>query len=837
MRLINTKTMQLEDFTVRNIPEYAILSHTWTEEEVTFQELTGRNDTFIKKAGYAKVLQTCILARANDIKYAWVDTCCIDKTSSAELTEAINSMFRWYKNASVCYAYLSDLPSRNEMTELGDRVTGNDSTIGYDELRACKWFTRGWTLQELIAPKTVQFYDQNWTFRGTKADFADNIHRFTQIDPLVLQGGGKLTILSIAERMTWASRRKTTRIEDTAYCLLGIFDINIPLLYGEGEKAFTRLQQEIVKNNSDLSIFGWSPEERSNAAGSLGPRVQIVVKVDFHAGPSEGCEVNCGHGDNGEDSFYNALAETPAQFATPSDWDILSSVEHSVTNRGIKIYCSLLEICLGGCDFYECRCCSDQRKYVLVIGRTKTTFYRATHEYSWGIVLDKISLDTFVRSRKRLVLLDQRTKMFVSETRQRAIYLLTQPPHSTQPSEYLPLRNSGGVDFIIHSATPDYRWNSCTRSWYIERDSSHDWGMVSLEFSDLTNGRRVCVLFRGSSGQVFVLDPSIYGKEIGQISQSPSVLTSSDVYNVFMGENLRRNAHKMAIGDQGMKIVATVGNPDGENWALDVRIEDDEGNEAASRVSPTPSDSPLTHYSHVVQVRPAPIEHLKIGKVDTFSGPGGSPQQPPASKTSLQPASATSQWAVSASAGTHTASGSIQAVIVRCQIERRKHEFCSATRIRADHPVFSQPLLAIPVLVEIPMVMHRLGTQSANRSDLQNRMATWLNIAPESGFAPMIWQDNVGTVIVARKDRKPLLPQHLVCMFDYCGRIMDSFSNGNNAPIKRYNRFAFEKWWQDYFGERRQAQLRANELAKAEGGEKGEEDVEDWISVKSPYEV
>ncbi|KAH6701383.1 heterokaryon incompatibility protein-domain-containing protein [Leptodontidium sp. MPI-SDFR-AT-0119] len=293
MRLINTKTMQLEDFTVRKIPAYAILSHTWTEEEVTFQEITGQDDSFTTKAGFAKILRTCVLARAKNIKYAWVDTCCIDKTSSAELTEAINSMFRWYKNASICYAYLSDLPSRKDIKEPGNHGSGNDATIGDDELRACRWFRRGWTLQELIAPKTVQFYDQNWAFRGTKADFADNICRFAHIDPLVLQGGGQLTKLSIAERMTWASSRETTRIEDTAYCLLGIFDINMPLLYGEGEKAFTRLQQEIVKNNSDLSIFG---------------------------------------------CFYSVLAEAPAQFATPSDWDILSSVEHSVTNRGIKIY-------------------------------------------------------------------------------------------------------------------------------------------------------------------------------------------------------------------------------------------------------------------------------------------------------------------------------------------------------------------------------------------------------------------------------------------------------------------------------------------------------------------
>lgn len=643
MRLINTETLQLEDFTVRKIPEYAILSHTWTEEEVTFQELTGPTDTFIEKvvekAGFAKILQTCALARANDIKYAWVDTCCIDKTSSAELTEAINSMFRWYKDACICYAYLSDLPPRKEMMEPSDHVAGNDPTIGYDELRACKWFTRGWTLQELIAPKTVQFYDQNWTSRGTKDDCADAIHQFTHIDRRVLQGRGQLTELSIAERMTWASRRKTTRIEDTAYCLLGIFDINMPLLYGEGVKAFTRLQQEIIKNNSDLSIFGWFPEEPSNGTESPGPRVQEVINVDFHAEPSEGCEDDCSHGDNGEDSFYSALAEAPAQFAAPSEWGILSSVEHSVTNRGIKIFCSLLEICLGGCNFYKCRCCSDRRKYVLVIGHSRANFLEATHRFSWGVVLDKIGPDNFVRSRKRLVLLNRGTEMFVSKTRQRAVYLLTQPPDSTHLSDSLQLSNSGGVNITIFSATPDDTWNSSKRSWHIEANSQHDWGMVSLDISDLTNSCHICVLFQYQGKnlwKVFVLHPSIYGKEIGQISQSPSVLTWHDICNIFTwydicdvsrGETLSQTTNKMAIGDQGMKIVAGVAFPNGGNWIcdagtwlpsggrwiLDVQIEDDEGNNTTSRVSAMPVN-PFTLNTAIMQVRPVSVTSQSTDK-------------------------------------------------------------------------------------------------------------------------------------------------------------------------------------------------------------------------------
>ncbi|KAH6701382.1 hypothetical protein BKA61DRAFT_620634 [Leptodontidium sp. MPI-SDFR-AT-0119] len=135
------------------------------------------------------------------------------------------------------------------------------------------------------------------------------------------------------------------------------------------------------------------------------------------------------------------------------------------------------------------------------------------------------------------------------------------------------------------------------------------------------------------------------------------------------------------------------------------------------------------------------------------------------------------------------------------------------------------------------MVMHRLGTPSANRSDLQNRVATWLNIDPHSGFAPAVWQDNVGTVIVARKDRKPLLPQHLWSMFDYCADILERFGNGNGAPVKLYNRLAFEKWWQRYCGKHRQSQLEANKDINAVGAEKGKIYEEDWISIKSPYEV
>src|SRR3569833_1388030 len=143
MKLINVETLLLEDFIGSNVPPYAILSHTWEADEVSFQDW-GQSDTPSKK-GYQKILMTCVLARQRtDVKYAWVDTCCIDKSSSSELTEAINSMFGWYKNSAVCFAYLSDL---EPAAEVGD-------------LRQCRWFTRGWTLQELIAPKHVVFFNR-----------------------------------------------------------------------------------------------------------------------------------------------------------------------------------------------------------------------------------------------------------------------------------------------------------------------------------------------------------------------------------------------------------------------------------------------------------------------------------------------------------------------------------------------------------------------------------------------------------------------------------------------------------------------------------------------------
>jgi hypothetical protein len=171
--------------------------------------------------------------------------CCIDKTSSAELSEAINSMFRWYQNAAVCYAFLSDVPSCMDA-----------SAVELNFAKA-RWFTRGWTLQELIAPENLIFFSMDWHPLGTKSQIHNILSSITGIEKKFLYSKN-LELASIAKKMSWAASRRTSRIEDIAYSLLGIFDVNMPLIYGEGKKAFKRLQEEILKTRTDdHSLFAW----------------------------------------------------------------------------------------------------------------------------------------------------------------------------------------------------------------------------------------------------------------------------------------------------------------------------------------------------------------------------------------------------------------------------------------------------------------------------------------------------------------------------------------------------------------------------------------------------
>lgn len=235
---------------------YAILSHTWGLEEVPFQkDLTSAK----WMQGFAKIERTCQLAKERNLQYAWVDTCCIDKSSSAELSEAINSMFRWYQEAAVCFAFLIDASLELIKPEVSSY--GGCGAVMLEHLRGCRYFERGWTLQELLAPKHVDFYDGDWKWMGSKdSEFLGPLSDVTGIDSIYLMEADSIWSATVGTRMRWASRRVTTRLEDTAYCLLGIFDINMPLIYGEGEKAFIRLQEEICKQSNDMCLFAWTEQ-------------------------------------------------------------------------------------------------------------------------------------------------------------------------------------------------------------------------------------------------------------------------------------------------------------------------------------------------------------------------------------------------------------------------------------------------------------------------------------------------------------------------------------------------------------------------------------------------
>jgi len=236
-----------EDLVGDNIPPYAILSHTWKTnpitskpEEVTFEDVVNRTEK--GKAGYDKIKFCAEQAGRDGLQYFWVDTCCINKSNSNELSEAINSMFRWYHKAARCYVYLSDVsinPTQNN---------DQPEVLWEPNFRTSRWFTRGWTLQELLAPVSVEFFSQEGARLGDKRSLERQVHEITGIPIPALQGT-PLSQFGVDERLGWATTRQTTRKEDEAYCLLGLFDVFIPLIYGEGSgHAMRRLRKEIDDN-------------------------------------------------------------------------------------------------------------------------------------------------------------------------------------------------------------------------------------------------------------------------------------------------------------------------------------------------------------------------------------------------------------------------------------------------------------------------------------------------------------------------------------------------------------------------------------------------------------
>ena len=257
MRLLHTTQLKLKEFSgPSHVPRgYAILSHTWEEREQTYRDLE-RIRTRCKRDGTSrrdfiasKIRNCCDQVKRWGCDWVWIDSCCIDQENNAELSEAINSMFGWYVHAEVCIAYLSDVPAGHH-----DDMFAKNSAF-----RSAKWHTRGWILQELLAAKHVIFMSREWTPLGTKVQLSSLISEITGIREGFLKGELSVHgIASIAERMHWAFRRETKRKEDQAYCLLGLFDINMVPQYGEGSiRAFQRLLKKLVKTSNDASILLW----------------------------------------------------------------------------------------------------------------------------------------------------------------------------------------------------------------------------------------------------------------------------------------------------------------------------------------------------------------------------------------------------------------------------------------------------------------------------------------------------------------------------------------------------------------------------------------------------
>ncbi|KAI6039998.1 hypothetical protein EDC04DRAFT_3001876 [Pisolithus marmoratus] len=224
----------------------------------------GKRREIRRKAGYQKVLSTCERTKKDGFEWLWVDTCCIDKQSSSELSETINSMFHWYKNSRRCYAYLHDTTSFPTKRDSENFKQSN----GWPE-----WFSRGWTLQELIAPKDLQFFNKDWKYIGDKQTLASTLEGITRVPSSVLKDGLSSFRPSVAQIMSWAADRTTTRIEDGAYSLMGLLDVNMPMLYGREEKAFQRLQLEVIRASNDQTIFRLGSREK-DAAYEQCPRRQ-----------------------------------------------------------------------------------------------------------------------------------------------------------------------------------------------------------------------------------------------------------------------------------------------------------------------------------------------------------------------------------------------------------------------------------------------------------------------------------------------------------------------------------------------------------------------------------
>lgn len=259
MRLMRTDTFEVVE--IGRIPHYAILSHRWEYEEITFKNLDPKalqdaSFSSISRGLHSsarKLRSACMLAQNQGFAYIWVDTVCIDKSSSEELRMALNSMFKWYHEAAVCYTFFNDVLFAATGPDMFNSL--HEERLG----RPSEWFERGWTLQELVAPRKMEFYDAHWALMGNRNDLAEYVGKAARINPVYLNGKANYRNACNAVKMSWMAGRRTQMVEDIAYSLLGIFNVHLTPQYGEGIKAFSRLQDAIMSDfgTMDESLFAW----------------------------------------------------------------------------------------------------------------------------------------------------------------------------------------------------------------------------------------------------------------------------------------------------------------------------------------------------------------------------------------------------------------------------------------------------------------------------------------------------------------------------------------------------------------------------------------------------
>ena len=317
IRLLHVESLTLQQFKDDNCPPYVILSHRWAEDpsdEVVYDDMANfhelRQSRLWKKArSAAKIVGACQKVIEEKIHYLWLDTVCIKQDNLMELSTAINSMYRLYSNAELCLAYLSDYPTAEVQT-----------------FCQSDWFNRGWTLQELVAPAVVKFFDKDWGSIGDRRQLSEELTHRTRVAEVILLGFISVKSASISRRMSWMAGRKTSVPEDTAYCLLGIFGVNMPLIYGEGkERAFLRLQEEIMRYSEDDSLFVWKTEEQHPAGSTVSNR-SCLNKI-----------YNTGLLASSPDCFRSTGNYSP-HYGTDDD-----NRPYQMTSRGIAIHLRVLD--------------------------------------------------------------------------------------------------------------------------------------------------------------------------------------------------------------------------------------------------------------------------------------------------------------------------------------------------------------------------------------------------------------------------------------------------------------------------------------------------------------